>query len=214
MTAATGALPAHAELDPAEITARSGSNFLAGFICLDAARREAMTVVYAFCRVVDDAVDDAPDVETGARWLGFWSEQLEAAVERRAMSPVGVALQRSMERFGVPAQPLRDLIEAARRTSSPRGPRTRPRSSSTATGSRRRSGSRACRSSAQTARGGVASRSPWGTRCSSPTSCEICAGTRRSAGSTSRRRGWTSSGSTAKRCSGVPSQGPTVRVEA
>jgi phytoene synthase len=122
MTAATGALPAHAELDPAEITARSGSNFLAGFICLDAARREAMTVVYAFCRVVDDAVDDAPDVETGARWLGFWSEQLEAAVERRAMSPVGVALQRSMERFGVPAQPLRDLIAGCASDLEPEGP--------------------------------------------------------------------------------------------
>ncbi|MCK5943373.1 MAG: squalene/phytoene synthase family protein, partial [Planctomycetes bacterium] len=54
--------PPDADLDPEAITARSGSNFLAGFVCLDRERRAAMTVVYAFCRVVDDAVDDAPDV--------------------------------------------------------------------------------------------------------------------------------------------------------
>ena len=122
MTESAGSLPVHAALDPAEITARSGSNFLAGFVCLDEARREAMTVVYAFCRVVDDAVDDAPDVETGGRWLAFWSEQLEAAVERRADAPVGVALQRSMERFGVPAQPLRDLIAGCATDLDPDGP--------------------------------------------------------------------------------------------
>jgi len=122
MTESVGSLPIHAALDPAEITARSGSNFLAGFVCLDEARREAMTVVYAFCRVVDDAVDDAPDVETGGRWLAFWSEQLEAAVERRATSPVGVALQRSMERFGVPPQPLRDLIAGCATDLDPDGP--------------------------------------------------------------------------------------------
>ena len=53
--------PPDAGLDPQGITTRSGSNFLAGFLCLDEARREAMTAIYAFCRVVDDAVDESPD---------------------------------------------------------------------------------------------------------------------------------------------------------
>ncbi|MGC6488368.1 MAG: phytoene/squalene synthase family protein, partial [Planctomycetota bacterium] len=102
--------PPDAELDPQGITARSGSNFLAGFVCLDAARREAMTSIYAFYRVVDDAVDDAPDAATGRRWLAFWSDELEAAAAGRAQAPVGVALQAAMARFGVRAAPLRELV--------------------------------------------------------------------------------------------------------
>ena len=102
--------PPAASDSPGAITSRSGSNFLAGFVCLDPARREAMTTIYAFCRVVDDAVDDAPDEATGRAWLAFWSRELEAAAAGRAQAPVGVALQASMARFGVPAEPLRELI--------------------------------------------------------------------------------------------------------
>ena len=110
MTDPAKPLPPDAALDPQGITARSGSNFLAGFVCLDAARRGAMTAIYAFCRVVDDAVDDAPDVATGRAWLGFWSDELEAAAAGRARAPVGVALQSAMQRFGVRPEPLRELI--------------------------------------------------------------------------------------------------------
>jgi len=102
--------PPDAELDPRSITARSNSNFLAGFLCLDSARREAMTAIYAFCRVVDDAVDESPDAATGAAWLAFWSGELEAAAAGEASAPVGVALQRAMQRFGVRVEPLRELI--------------------------------------------------------------------------------------------------------
>lgn len=110
MTAAPDLRPPDAELGPHDITARSGSNFLAGFVCLDRERRAAMTVIYAFCRVVDDAVDDAPDVATGRAWLSFWTAELEAAAAGRAAAPVGVALQAAMGRFGVRAEPLRELI--------------------------------------------------------------------------------------------------------
>lgn len=114
--------PPDADLDPHGITARSGSNFLAGFVCLDKERREAMTVVYAFCRVVDDAVDDAPDLETGRTWLRFWSDELEAAAEGRATVPVGVALQASMQRFGIPVQALRELVAGCAMDLEPGGP--------------------------------------------------------------------------------------------
>lgn len=115
--------PPDADLDPQAITSRSGSNFLAGFVALDAERREAMTVVYAFCRVVDDAVDDAPDVDTGRAWLTFWGDQLEAAAERRANVPVGEALQASMQRFGIPVQALRELVAGCAMDLEPDGPK-------------------------------------------------------------------------------------------
>jgi len=103
--------PPGARLSPAEITTRSGSNFLTGFVCLDADRRAGMTAIYAFCRVADDAVDEAPDPATGAGHLAFWRDELAAAAAGRATTPVGQAVQAAMQRFGVPAGPLGDLLD-------------------------------------------------------------------------------------------------------
>lgn len=104
-------VPAAAALQPAEITARSGSNFLAGFVCLDPARRRGMTTIYAFCRVADDAVDDAPDLATGRRDLAFWRAELAAATAGNATTPVGQAVQQAMREFGLRAGPLAELLD-------------------------------------------------------------------------------------------------------
>jgi phytoene/squalene synthetase len=40
------------------ITRKSGSNLALSFICLPKEQRQAMSVFYAFCRVVDDVVDE------------------------------------------------------------------------------------------------------------------------------------------------------------
>lgn len=103
--------PPGAALEPAEVLARSGSNFRAAFVCLDAARREGMTAIYAFCRVADDAADDSPDAATGAAHLGYWREELRAAAEQRAVTPVGRALGSAMQRFGMPVGPLEALVD-------------------------------------------------------------------------------------------------------
>ncbi|MFK7740418.1 MAG: phytoene/squalene synthase family protein [Planctomycetota bacterium] len=109
------AVPPDAERTPAAITERSGSNFLAGFVCLDAARREAMQVVYAFCRVVDDAVDEAPDPEIARARLDYWQNELAAAGSGgEAKTPVGHALRRVMQEYSVPRQALEDLVAGCR----------------------------------------------------------------------------------------------------
>ena len=41
-----------------ELTRRSRSNFYYAFLFLPRVRREALYAVYAFCRLVDDAVDE------------------------------------------------------------------------------------------------------------------------------------------------------------
>ncbi len=107
---ATSDVPGGARLEPAEIVRRSGSNFLTGFLCLDRERRAGMTAIYAFCRVADDAADDAPDVATGRRHLEFWRDELAAATAGRATTPVGAALQAAMRRFGPFAEPLHGLL--------------------------------------------------------------------------------------------------------
>ena len=102
--------PPSAPLDPQTITSQSGSSFLAGFVCLSKPRRYAMTVIYAFCRVVDDAVDDAPDAATGARHLDFWRQELHRCEGGRPDTPVGRALQGVIVDFGVPISALDDLV--------------------------------------------------------------------------------------------------------
>lgn len=103
--------PVGAQLSPADVTARSGSNFLAGFRCMDAERRGGMTALYAFCRVADDAVDEAPDAQTGERHLAFWRDELAAAAAGSARTPVGQAVQAAMRRFGVRREPLDELLD-------------------------------------------------------------------------------------------------------
>ncbi|HEX5052358.1 MAG TPA: squalene/phytoene synthase family protein [Planctomycetota bacterium] len=107
---ATAAAPPNAGLRPEQIAARSGSSFLSGFLCLDRARRDGMTAIYAYCRVVDDAVDEAPDVATGRAHLGFWRAELAAAVAGTAGTPVGAAVQATMRAFGVAPECFEELL--------------------------------------------------------------------------------------------------------
>jgi len=112
--------PPGAELSPDEVMTRAGSNFQSGFACLDAERRAGMTAIYAFCRVADDAVDDAPDADTGARHLGFWRAELAAAAAGSARTPVGVGLQAAIGRFGVEARFLGELLDGVAADLQPR----------------------------------------------------------------------------------------------
>ncbi|MEJ7809051.1 MAG: phytoene/squalene synthase family protein [Gemmatimonadaceae bacterium] len=80
-------------------------------------KRRAAYAVYAFCRVVDDAVD-APDAggeaEIGAE-LDAYDARLTAALGGNAEGPIFRELAWTAERFAVPAAPLRALIAGVRR---------------------------------------------------------------------------------------------------
>ncbi|MCA8976577.1 MAG: squalene/phytoene synthase family protein [Planctomycetes bacterium] len=103
--------PPASGLSPDDILARSGSNFRIGFVCLDAERKAGMTAIYAFCRVADDAADDAPSADIGAEHLAFWRRELEAAENGAARTPVGRALGAAMVRFRMPVLPLVQLLD-------------------------------------------------------------------------------------------------------
>lgn len=110
-----------ADLAPAEIAARSGSNFLIGFACLGRERRAGMTAIYAFCRVADDAVDDAPDAAEARAALQFWRDELDRAAAgataadrsdgERPRTGVGRALRDTFARFGGGPAPLHALLD-------------------------------------------------------------------------------------------------------
>ncbi|MFQ3592709.1 MAG: squalene synthase HpnC [Gemmataceae bacterium] len=66
--------------------------------------------IYAYCRWSDDLGD-----ETGSdasRLLAWWRGQLEACFRGQASHPVFVALQPTIERFGLPLEPFADLLSA------------------------------------------------------------------------------------------------------
>lgn len=113
--------PAGAELTAEVIAARSGSNFLTGFACLDAERRAGMTAIYAFCRVVDDAVDDAPDAATARAHVAFWTAELDAVAAGRPGTPIGGALRRALQRFGGDTEALRELLAGVAMDIEPQG---------------------------------------------------------------------------------------------
>src|SRR3989442_2735793 len=67
---------------------KSRSNFSYAFLFLPPAQKEALEAVYAFCRVVDDAVDQAGD----AAALAIWRAELGRAFDGQPLTPVGKQL--------------------------------------------------------------------------------------------------------------------------
>ncbi len=58
--------------------AQSGSSFYYSFLFLPPARRRAITALYAFCREVDDIVDECADAGVARTKLAWWRGQLAA----------------------------------------------------------------------------------------------------------------------------------------
>ncbi len=116
------AMPTAARLSPERIARSSGSSFLVSFFFMAPGRRRALLAIYAFCRVVDDAVDLLPREghgEAEARLL-FWERELSDAFAGEPRTPLGFALHRASLRFGLEEAPLRELCEGVRMDLDPR----------------------------------------------------------------------------------------------
>ncbi len=105
--------PPGAGLASDAIVRAAGSSFTASFVRLPKDQRAGMRTLYAFCRVADDAVDDAPDAVTGRRWIGFWREELERIFEDglEPRTDLGNELASTVERFGIESRHLFALVE-------------------------------------------------------------------------------------------------------
>ena len=57
--------------------AQSGSSFYYSFLFLEPERRRAITALYAFCREVDDVVDECQDPALAATKLVWWRQEVE-----------------------------------------------------------------------------------------------------------------------------------------
>jgi phytoene synthase len=94
-----------------ERAARSGSSFYYAFLFLPPPRRAAITAFYAFCREVDDVVDEARDAGVAATKLAWWRDETARAFAGAPSHPVTQALMPLAGEFGIERRHLLAVIE-------------------------------------------------------------------------------------------------------
>ncbi len=95
----------------AQKAAQSGSSFYYSFRFLPADQRRAITALYAFCREVDDVVDEVSDPGVARVKLGWWRTEVGAAFEGRAQHPVALALTPAVATFKLPQEHFQTVID-------------------------------------------------------------------------------------------------------
>ena len=90
--------------------AASGSSFYYAFLFLPPQRRAAITAFYAFCREVDDVVDEVQDPTVAAQKLHWWQIEVQSSFAGNPQHPVMKALMPLTGDFGITAQHLQDVI--------------------------------------------------------------------------------------------------------
>ena len=91
--------------------AASGSSFYYAFLFLPPARRAAITAFYAFCREVDDVVDDATDASIAATKLAWWHTEVAKAFAGTPSHPVMKALMPHTSAYAIEQRHLQSVID-------------------------------------------------------------------------------------------------------
>lgn len=91
--------------------ARSGSSFYYAFLFLPPRRRLAITAFYAFCREVDDVVDEALDPSVAGAKLAWWQQEVATAYAGTPTHPVMRALMPLAQEFGIQRGHLEAVIQ-------------------------------------------------------------------------------------------------------
>ncbi|EXI88804.1 MAG: Dehydrosqualene synthase [Candidatus Accumulibacter regalis] len=91
--------------------ARSGSSFYYSFLFLPPPKRRAITALYAFCREVDDVVDECHDAQIAATKLAWWRQELSSVYGGKPQHPVSQALQSACAEFNLPEEQLQEIID-------------------------------------------------------------------------------------------------------
>ena len=94
-----------------EKAAKSGSSFYYSFLFLPPERRRAIIALYAFCREVDDVVDECSDADLARTKLAWWRKEIAGVFEGAAQHPVAQALIPVVRRFNLPRQHFEEIID-------------------------------------------------------------------------------------------------------
>ena len=92
-------------------TVQSGSSFYYSFLFLPPERRRAITALYAFCREVDDTVDETSDQSIARIKLAWWRTEVSAMYKGAATHPATQALQPHLAAYDLQEQHLQAIID-------------------------------------------------------------------------------------------------------
>jgi phytoene synthase len=90
--------------------AASGSSFYYSFRFLPHDKRRAITALYAFCREVDDVVDECSDPEVALAKLTWWRQEIAGIFHGQPQHPVARALAAIVGQFNLQEQHLQEII--------------------------------------------------------------------------------------------------------
>ena len=91
--------------------AASGSSFYYAFLFLPPARRAAITAFYAFCREVDDVVDEMQDPGIARTKLAWWQAEVAKSFAGEPSHPVMRALMPCAQEFGIEQRQLQAVVQ-------------------------------------------------------------------------------------------------------
>ncbi len=94
-----------------EKTAKSGSSFYYSFLFLPPERRRAITALYAFCREVDDTVDECTDQSIARIKLHWWRNEVATMYKGNPTHPVMQALAPHLAPYNLQEQHLQAIID-------------------------------------------------------------------------------------------------------
>ncbi len=93
-----------------EKTQQSSSSFYYSFLFLNPTQHQAMTALYAFCREVDDVVDECSDADIAASKLNWWRDEINATFHGTPNHPAAIALKSSIKHFPLKKDYFLELI--------------------------------------------------------------------------------------------------------
>jgi phytoene synthase len=91
--------------------AKSGSSFYYSFRFLSPEKRQAITALYAFCREVDDVVDETTDENIARQQLDWWREEVARIFNNQASHPVGKAIETALTNFDLHEEYFMEIID-------------------------------------------------------------------------------------------------------
>ena len=91
--------------------AASGSSFYYSFLFLPAEKRQAIMALYAFCREVDDVVDECSDPAMAQAKLAWWRTEIAALYAGHPSHPVTQSLATALGRFDLAQELMQEIID-------------------------------------------------------------------------------------------------------
>ncbi len=91
--------------------AASGSSFYYAFLFLPPPKRSAITAFYAFCREIDDVVDEVTDPSVAQAKLGWWRTEVARLMQGAPTHPAMQALEPHLSNYRITPGHLNAIID-------------------------------------------------------------------------------------------------------